>query len=433
MKLLIKNGLVNDPINNIDNEVLDILVENGIISKVASSIDSSDCNEIIDASGLLVLPGLIDMHVHLREPGQEGKESIKTGSIAAAAGGFTSIICMANTKPPIDTAGQIKYVLMTAMNEAVINVYPYGAVTQGLKGELITEMGDMLEAGAIAFSDDGCNIERADTMRRALEYLRMYDKPIIIHAEDEYLIGKGSMHESDLSRNLGLHGVPREAEEIVVARDILLARLTGGRIHITHTSSRGSVDLIRRAKAEGIKITADVTPHHISLTHKEIGDYNTNMKMRPPLREDSDLAALIEGLRDGTIDAVATDHAPHSEFEKSFEFNLAPNGVIGLETAIPIVLEHLIEHKPENYKTLATVMSVNPAKILGLDKVGKGSLSIGNAADITIIDTNNKYIYTKEMIVSKSKNSPYIGRELKGSAAYTIVGGKLIFNSTAKN
>lgn len=427
MKLLIKNGLVNDPINNIDNEVLDILVEDGVIKQVSKGIAESGCDEIIDASDLLVLPGLIDMHVHLREPGQEGKESIKTGSIAAAAGGFTSIVCMANTKPPIDTAGQIKYILMTAMNEAVVNVYPYGAVTQGLKGELITEMGDMLEAGAIAFSDDGCNIERADTMRRALEYLTMYDKPIIIHAEDEYLIGKGSMHESDLSRSLGLHGVPREAEEIVVARDILLARLTGGRIHITHTSSRGSVELIRRAKADGIRITADVTPHHISLTHKEIGDYNTNMKMRPPLREDSDLEALIEGLRDGTIDVVATDHAPHSDFEKSFEFNLAPNGVIGLETAIPVVLDRLIEYKPENYKMLATVMSVNPAKILGLDELGKGSLTVGNTADITIIDANTKYTYTKEMIVSKSKNSPYIGWELKGLAAYTIVGGKIIF------
>ncbi len=429
MKLLIKNAIVNDPINNIDNEKLDILIENNIIKDISKNIDDSLADDIIDATNLLVVPGLIDMHVHLREPGQEGKESIKSGSMAAAAGGFTSIACMANTNPPIDSAGQVKYVILTAINEAIVNVFPYGAVTKNLGGELITEMGDMLASGAIAFSDDGRNINRADTMRRALEYLSMYDKPIIVHAEDENLVGKGSMHESTLSRNLGLHGIPREAEEIIVARDILLARLTNGRIHITHTSSKGSVELIRKAKSEGIKITADTTPHHISLVCTDIGDYDTNMKMRPPLREDSDLKALIKGLYDGTIDAIATDHAPHSEFEKSFEFNIAPNGIIGLETAIPIVLENLINYKKENYKTLVNVMSINPNNILGLNRA---NLSKGSIADITIIDTDIEYIYTKEMIVSKSKNSPYIGKKMRGKAAYTIVSGKVVYKNKIK-
>lgn len=426
MKILIKNGVVNDPKNNISNKKLDIIIENEIIKKIAENISETEADMLIDAKNKLVFPGFIDMHVHLREPGQEGKENIQTGSLAAAAGGFTSIVCMANTNPPLDTASQIKYVVLTALNEAVVNVFPYGAVTQGLKGELITEMGDMLEAGAVAFSDDGSNIARADTMRRALEYLSMYDKPIIIHAEDEHLVGRGSIHESALSEKMGLHGIPREAEEIIVARDILLSRLTKGRIHITHTSTKGSVDLIRQAKKEGIRVTADVTPHHISLTYTDVCDYDTNMKMRPPLRDIKDINALKEGLLDGTIDCVATDHAPHNEFEKSFEFNLAPNGVIGLETAIPIVLEKLIEYKEERFPLLAKIMSVNTNDILGL---GRGSLSKGGIADITIIDPTYEYVYTKEMIVSRSKNSPYIGRNMKGRAAYTIVGGKVAYQA----
>lgn len=426
MKTLIKNGILNDLHNKIENEKLDILIENKTIKQVGKLIDESGVDKVIDASNLLVYPGFFDMHVHLREPGQETKEDIESGSKAAAAGGFTAIACMANTTPPIDSAVQIKYVIMTSKEKAIVNVYPYGAVTKGLKGEFLTEMGDMLNAGAIAFSDDGKNIANADTMRHALEYLLMFDKPIIIHAEDERLVGKGSMHENDFSARHGLHGIPYEAEEIIVARDILLSKLTGGKIHITHTSSKGSVDMIRAAKALGIKITADCTPHHISLTYKDIGDYKSDMKVRPPLRDVRDINALKEALLDGTIDAIATDHAPHSEFEKSFEFNIAPSGMIGLETAVPIVLEYFAEYKENRYPLLSNLMCFNPHKILGINY---GGIKEGALADITIINPNEEYIYTKDMIVSKSKNSPYIGRKLKGKTKYTIVSGNIVYNS----
>ena len=426
MKILIKNGILNDLHNKIENEKLDILIENKTIKQVGKSIDESGVDKVIDASNLLVYPGFFDMHVHLREPGQETKEDIESGSKAAAAGGFTSIACMGNTNPPIDSAVKIKYITMTSKEKAIVNVYPYGTVTKELKGDLITEMGDMLNAGAIAFSDDGRNISNADTMRHALEYLLMFDKPIIIHAEDERLVGKGSMHESDFSARHGLHGIPYEAEEIIVARDLLLSKLTGGKIHITHMSSKGSVDMIRVAKKLGIKVTADCTPHHISLTHKDVGDYDTNMKVRPPLRDVQDINALKEGLLDGTIDAIATDHAPHSEFEKSFEFNIAPSGMIGLETAVPIVLEYFAEHKESRYPLLSNLMSFNPHKILGVNYNG---LKENALADITIIDPNEEYIYTKDMIISKSKNSPYIGKKLKGKTKYTIVSGNIVYNS----
>ncbi len=424
MKILIKNGIVNDLDNNIKNEKLDILIDNNIISNIAKSIDKTGVDNIIDASNLLVYPGFIDMHVHLRDPGETAKEDIESGSKSAAAGGFTSIVCMANTKPPLDTAGQIKYVVMTAKEKAVVNVYPYGAVTKGLEGEVITEMGDMLEAGAVAFSDDGRNIAKSDTMRRALEYLIMFDKPIIVHAEDEALVGKGSMHESDFSARHGLHGIPYEAEEVIVARDILLSRLTNGKVHITHTSSAGSVEMIRYAKAQGLKVTADCTPHHLALVNTDVGDYDSSMKVRPPLREEKDTIALRDAILDGTIDAVATDHAPHTEFQKSFEFNIAPNGMIGLETSVPIVLDKVAQYKDENYPLLSKIMSSNPAKILGIKRYG---LKVGEIADITIIDPNEEYVYSKDMIVSKAKNSPFLGKKLKGKAKYTIVSGKVVY------
>ncbi|MEK6795950.1 MAG: dihydroorotase [Spirochaetota bacterium] len=420
--LLIKNGIVTDPANGIENEKLDILIDGAVITKVQKAITASGA-EVIDASGKHVFPGLIDMHVHLREPGEEHKETIASGSKAAAAGGFTTIACMANTKPATDTASQIKFVVVTAEKEAAVNVLPYGAVTKDLAGQSLTEFGDMLSAGAIGFSDDGHTIMNANVMRRALEYLRMFDKPIIVHAEDDNLCGNGTVHESAFGQKKGLKGIPKEAEEIIIARDIHLAKLTGGRVHFTHISSDGSIALVREAKAKGLRVSADVTPHHLSLSTEMIADYDTNMKMRPPLRCDEDRAALRAAVLDGTVDAIATDHAPHSEFEKSLEFGIAPNGAIGLETAVPVVLEHIVEYKRERMPLLARVLSANPARILGIDR---GTLSVGRTADVTIIDTGREYTYTKEQIVSRSKNSPFIGKKLKGLAVYTIVGGKIV-------
>lgn len=420
--VLIKNGIVCDPASKIENEKRDILIENGIITKVEKEI-SAPAAEIIDASGKFVLPGLIDMHVHLREPGEEHKETIATGSKAAAAGGFTTIACMANTKPATDTASQIKFVVVTAEKEAVVNVLPYGAVTKDLGGQSLTEFGDMLSAGAVGFSDDGRTIMNANVMRRALDYLRMFDKPVIVHAEDDNLCGNGTVHESAFGQKKGLKGIPKEAEEIIIARDIHLAKLTGGRVHFTHISSDGSIALVREAKAQGLRVSADVTPHHLALSTEMIDDYDTNMKMRPPLRCDEDRAALKAAVLDGTVDAIATDHAPHSEFEKSLEFGIAPNGVIGLETAVPVVLEHIVEYKRERMPLFARVLSENPARILGIKR---GSLAVGNAADVTIIDMDREYTYTKGQIVSKSKNSPFIGKKLRGMAVVTIVGGNIV-------
>lgn len=424
MKLLIKNGIVNSPANGIENKKMDILIEKGKISKIALSI-SENCRSI-DATNLHVFPGLVDMHVHLREPGYENKETIESGSMAAAAGGFTSIACMANTKPPIDTSAQIKYILSTAAKHAKVNVFPYGAVTRELKGELITEMGDMLENGAVAFSDDGSNIANAGTMMRALEYTKTYNKPIVVHAEDYDLSANGTIHSGFFAERKGLHGIPAEAEEVIIGRDIMLCRLTGAKVHFTHVSSKGGIALIKAAKKEGLNVTCDITPHHISLTCDDVGDYNPNMKMKPPLREKSDIKELKKAALNGTVDAIATDHAPHTAFEKSLEFGIVPFGIIGLETAIPIVLEYLFNYNEKHYPLLASLMSTNPSQILGINK---GTLSKDADADITIINTKEEFVYTEDIIVSKSSNSPYIGRKLMGKAVCTIVNGSVVYKA----
>lgn len=420
---LIKNGIVNDPAGNIVNEKLDVLIGGDRIIKLQKSIDAPGA-EIIDAKNRYIFPGLVDMHTHLREPGEEHKETIESGSRAAAAGGFTSIACMANTNPVTDSASQIKYTVVTAEKEAIVNVFPYGAVTKGLKGEALTEFGDMKEAGAIGFSDDGRTIMNANVMRRTLDYLRMFGMPVIVHAEDDSLCGNGTVHESSFAQKKGLKGIPKEAEEIIIARDIRLAKLTGGRVHFTHISSDGSIALIRDAKKNKLFVTADVTPHHLALSCEEVGDYNTNMKMRPPLRCDEDRAALKAAVLDGTIDAISTDHAPHSTFEKSLEFGIAPNGAIGLETAVPVILAEIVEYKTDRLPLFASILSRNPASIL---RIPKGTLAAGADADITIIDIDCEYTYTTEMIVSKSKNSPFVGRKLRGAASHTIVAGEIVY------
>lgn len=427
--LVIKNGLVIDPAIGFGNEA-DIFIKEGKIARVgkdgltkkeSAGIPS---DRIIDASGKLVVPGLIDMHVHLREPGREDEETIITGCQAAAAGGFTSLCCMPNTTPTIDNQETVKFVLSRA-EMADANVYVVGAITKGIKGEELAEIGDLVNAGAVAISDDGNYLQNPELMRRALEYTKMFDIPIISHAEDRYLSASGVMNESYQSTRLGLKGSPAVAEEIAVLRDIRLCAFTGGRVHIAHISTAGAVRAVRLAKAEGINVTAEVTPHHFSLTDDEIGkEFNTNLRVNPPVRTQRDVEAVIEGLIDGTIDCISSDHAPHAEEEKDVEFDQAPPGMIGLETTLGLVKTRLIDKGYLSWADALSKMTINPARIL---KLPGGRLEIGKKADITVIDPEKKWTVKKENFRSKSKNSPYIGWKLSGKVEYTILGGRLVY------
>ncbi len=424
MKLLIKGGHVVDPKNNIDR-VCDIFIDKGLISDVDENIELDDLDiEVIDAKGKYVTPGLVDMHVHLRDPGFTYKEDIESGTKAAAMGGVTSLACMPNTSPVCDNVAVIEYIKSTAKKVGYVNVYPIGAITKGLKGEELAEIGNFKFAGVVAISDDGRPVESAGLMRRALEYADMFDVTVISHCE-EMSIAEGSMNEGAVATELGLKGISNAAEEIMVNREIILAENTGTSVHIAHISTKGSVEAIRQAKKRGVKVTCETCPHYFSLTEEAVLGYNTNAKMNPPLRTKEDVEAIKAGIADGTIDAIATDHAPHNIDIKRCEFQDAANGIIGLETSLGLSVKYLVKSGLITMSRLIELMSKNPANILGL---AKGSLSVGSAADVIIFDADKEYTVDVEKFMSKSKNSPYNGYVLCAKPEYTIVGGKIKVN-----
>lgn len=418
--LVLEHGRIIDPANGVDR-ITTLLIADGLCHTLANGELIPDGAERLDLTGKWVVPGLIDIHVHLREPGEEYKESITSGTQAAAAGGFTAVACMPNTRPVLDSESSVSLVVSKARG-ASARVYPVGAISKGSKGESLAEFGEMKKCGAVAFTDDGHPVVNSQMMRRAMEYAANFDAPIISHCEEYSLSHNGAMNEGGLSTRLGLRGIPAAAEEIMVYRDIALAALTGHHVHLAHISTRESVSLIRRAKAQGYRVTAETTPHYFTLTEDAIGLYDTNAKMNPPLRTQDDVEAIIAGLQDGTIDAIASDHAPHSDMEKDVEFDQAANGIIGLETSLPLALR-LVHAGALTVGRLVEVMSVNPAKIIG---VTGGSLADRMPADVTIIDPEREFTYTKDIVVSKSKNSPFLGWQFKGAAVMTIVGGQIM-------
>jgi dihydroorotase len=419
--LVIAGGRVIDPESRMDR-VADVYVRDGVIKKIEKPGSNPRASEVIQARGKMVVPGLIDMHTHLREPGREDEETIYTGSCAAVAGGFTSVCCMPNTQPPIDNQETVKFVYQKA-KEAKGKVYCIGCITKDRKGEELTEIYDLVQAGVVAISDDGRPVESSQVFRNALEYSRMFDLPVISHCEDLSLSSNGVMHEGFVSTSLGLCGIPGIAEEIAVARDLKLAEFTNSRIHIAHVSTAGSVDLIRQAKKMGVNVTCEATPHHFTLTHETIRTFDTNAKVNPPLRTTKDTEAIKRGLRDGTIDCIATDHAPHSIEEKEVEFDFAPPGLVGLETALGLVITELIDKGILSWAQAVAKLTVNPARILNLPG---GRIKAGLPADITVIDPKASWVVDPSEFRSKSKNSPFGGRKLKGRAWITIVEGNIV-------
>ena len=418
--LAIIGGRVIDPESKMDR-IADIFIRDGVIKRIDKPKSKFGAKETIDAKEMIVAPGLIDMHTHLREPGREDEETIYTGSCAAVAGGFTSVCCMPNTHPPIDNQETVKFVYEKA-KQAKCRVYPVGCITKNQMGEELTEIYDLVQAGVVAVSDDGKPVSNPQVMRNALEYCRMFDLPVISHCEDLNLSGSGVMHEGFVSTGLGMSGIPSVAEEIMVARDIKLAEFTKARIHIAHVSTEGSVELIRQAKKRGIKVTCEATPHHFSLTHEIIRTFDTNAKVNPPVRSKKDVEALKKGLADGTIDCIATDHAPHSIEEKDVEFDFAPCGMVGLETALGLMITELIEKKVLSWPQAIAKLTINPARILNLNG---GRIKKNSPADITIIDPKATWIVEPTKFQSKSKNSPFGKRKLKGKVYYTIIDGKV--------
>jgi len=421
MKLLIKGGLVIDPANQI-NEVRDVLIDDGKILAIDKNIETSDC-EIVEASGKYVCPGFIDMHVHLREPGFEYKEDIASGTRAAAAGGFTTVCCMPNTNPVIDTAAVVRFIKERAEKTGVVNVLPIGAITKKQEGQELTEMAELITAGCIAVSDDGKPVTRSDIMRYALDYAKMWNLPVLSHCEEVSLSKGGQMHEGYYSTILGLKGIPAEAEEIMVMRDILLAKLTGAHVHICHASTKGSMDLIRRAKEDGLMVTCEVTPHHLTLTDELVCGYDPDTKVNPPLRSEEHIWALREAIKDGTVDCIATDHAPHHHDGKDCEYDLAENGISGLETAVAVVMDRLVNSKVIDPSLMVTLFTSGPAGVLGLDK---GILAPGKDADIVIIDSQKTKKVEPDKFYSKGKNTPFKDLELKGWPCVTIVKGNIV-------
>jgi dihydroorotase len=422
MSILIKNGKVIDPGSRLEKD-LDILIEDNIIKKISPNIKPSDKTEVIDATGCIVLPGLIDMHVHFREPGREDIETIFGGSQVAAKSGFTTVCTMPNTIPVIDNLALVRFIKLEA-ERCPINVLPIANITKGSQGQEITEMGELVKCGAVGFSDDGVPVMSSILMRRALEYAKMTDAPIITHSEDLALSDKGIINEGYNSVLLGLKGIPKESEEVMIARDVILARLTKGKLHIAHVSSAGSVEIIRRAKEEGVNVTCETAPHYFSLTDDAIKKHLSMAKMNPPLRTEKDRLAIIEGLRTGAIDAIATDHAPHLNNEKMQELEYAPFGIIGLETAVPLIITKLVKKNKFSYSQAFSKLTANPATIL---KIDSGELKENKIADITIINPDKKVYIDENFIISKCKNTPFLGEELFGSVKYTICNGKIVY------
>ncbi len=421
MNLLIKGGRVIDPSQNID-AVMDVLVENGLVKEIGAGLKAPAGAEVIDAAGKYVVPGLIDMHVHLRDPGLEYKEDIVSGTRAAAAGGFTSVCCMPNTKPVIDNKAVVSYIINKAKNAGFCNIFPVGAITCGMHGECMAEMGELKEAGCVAVSDDGQPVTNSELMRRALEYAKGIGIMVISHAEELDLVGSGVMNEGFTSTELGLKGIPRVAEDIATAREIMLAEYTNSPVHIAHVSTEGAVRIVREAKARGVQVTCETAPHYFTLTDDAVRGYNTNAKMNPPLREAADVAAIKQGLKDGTIDCIATDHAPHHLDEKDLEFDAAMNGIIGLETSLPLSLK-LVEEGLLTINQLIEKMSCNPSNILQLNR---GTLKADAVADITLIDPAAQWTVAADKLVSKSKNTPFLGWQMRGAASATILAGVVV-------
>jgi dihydroorotase len=430
MKRLFKGGRVVDPANGKDG-IFDVLIDGELIAEVGRDLQADGAEVTEVPAGLVICPGFIDMHVHLREPGQEHKETVATGVKAAVTGGFTAVACMPNTKPVNDNAGVTQLILQKAREAGLARVYPIGAVSRGQKGEELADIAELKDAGCVAVTDDGLPVATAILARRALEYTSMFNMPMIEHCEDQTLKGDGVAHEGPIAASLGLRGIPGVAEAITAGRDILLAEMTGGHVHIAHMSAWTTLEAVRQGKSRGVRVTCEVCPHHFTLTDDLLAEpiaYDTNAKMNPPLREARDRDAMIAGIVDGTVDVIATDHAPHHYDEKNVEFDRAPFGIVGLETAVSITLDQLVRTKLITLSRMVELLSVNPAKIL---HVSGGTLSPGAPADITILAPDLKVTIDKTTLVSKSKNTPYHGWSFTGGVAATIVGGKIAYSNPA--
>jgi len=423
-RLLIRGGRVIDPSQDLDGS-FDVLIEDGCVAKIDGRIEPAKGAETFDASGLVVAPGLIDIHVHLREPGQEYKETVRTGTMAAAAGGFTAVACMANTEPVNDNRSITEHILLEARRHGYARVYPIGAVSKGLEGQELAEIGEMVRAGAKAVSDDGKPVMNAELMRRALLYAQHFGIPVIQHAEDLNLTGPGVMHEGEWSTRLGLPGIPGAAEDVMVARDLILTEDTRGRYHVAHLSTARSLEMVRRARAEGIAATCEAAPHHLILTDEEVArsGFSTNAKMKPPLRSERDRAALVNGLADGTIDCIASDHAPHHADEKDVQFNLAPFGILGLETTLSLCLDRLVRPGILSLRRLVELLSTGPARVLNLPG---GTLKPGSPADVTVFHPDEEVTIRAAAFRSRSRNTPFDGWKLRGRPVATFLEGRRI-------
>ncbi len=420
-KILIKGGRVISPAQKLD-DTCDVLIEKGKVTAIGKDLEAQGA-EVIDADGKIVTPGLVDIHVHLRDPGLEYKEDIASGTLSAVTGGFTSIACMPNTKPVNDNQSVTNYILNKAKQEGHCRVFPIASITKGLQGESMTEMGELKGLGVYGVSDDGKPVSNAQLMRRAMEYAKPFGITIVTHAEDLELVGSGVMNEGPISTELGLKGIPWVAEDAATAREIMLAEFTGAHLHVAHVSTKGSIDLVRQAKKRGVNVTCEVAPHHFTLTDEAVRGYNTNAKMNPPLRSAEDREAVRQGIADGTVDAIATDHAPHHIDEKNVEFNIAMNGIVGLETALPLSLK-LVEDGLIDLPKAVALLTCGPAAALGIPV---GQLEEGGVADITVFDPELEWTVDAQQLASKSKNTPFDGWKMRGAATCTIVGGKIAY------